>query len=495
MNEFLIYFLKINIALVLFYILFRLLFYKDTFWLVRRIYLISAILISFLYPFISLAGWMQSRETVQVFIAELTNLQDFVITSQQTTAALPAWKNIFLIVYLVISVLLLTRVLIQLYSVLSWKRKSKKTILNNVNVRITSEDITPFSFFKSIYIHPELYNEEELNEVLTHENTHARQWHSLDVILAELLTVICWINPAAWLLKREIRQNLEFLADNNVLQSGCNTKNYQYHLLNLALHCPDIQIVNKFNIKPLKKRIIMMNQTKTKKQGLIKYLLVLPLAFVLILSGNAESLLSFSGNNDLPEEENILEVISVEKDDDVFAVVEQMPQFPGGTEALLNYISRSIRYPVDAQNNNQEGRVIIQYVVGSTGKISNIKVVRGVSESLDKEAIRIVENMPDWIPGEQRGEKVAVKYTLPIVFKLSEDKVTANADDIVVQGQPLKTENPLIIIDGKKMDKNFDLGSIDAATIDKMEVLKDAGAIAAYGNEGKDGVILITTKK
>lgn len=102
----------------------------------------------------------------------------------------------------------------------------------------------------------------------------------------------------------------------------------------------------------------------------------------------------------------------------VFKVVDEMPKFPGGQQGLMTYLARSIKYPVIAQQNKEEGRVIIRMVVGKDGKISNIKVLRSVSPSLDYEAIRVVGNMPKWVPGKQNGEDVAVEYTIPIIFKL-----------------------------------------------------------------------------
>lgn len=101
-----------------------------------------------------------------------------------------------------------------------------------------------------------------------------------------------------------------------------------------------------------------------------------------------------------------------------FKVVDEMPKFPGGQQGLMTYLARSIKYPVIAQQNKEEGKVMIRMVVGKDGNISNIKVLSGVSPSLDYEAIRVVSNMPKWVPGKQNGEAVAVEYTIPITFKL-----------------------------------------------------------------------------
>ena len=111
-----------------------------------------------------------------------------------------------------------------------------------------------------------------------------------------------------------------------------------------------------------------------------------------------------------PEEEEEEQVIHIR--------VEKMPEFPGGQEALNRYLVRNIKYPLLAQENGIQGRVVCQFMVNSDGSIVDISVVRGVEESLDKEAIRVIQSMPKWTPGRQGGKSVRVKYTLPIRFKL-----------------------------------------------------------------------------
>ena len=109
-----------------------------------------------------------------------------------------------------------------------------------------------FLFFHWIFIHPSSHTEEEFNEILTHEQTHARQWHSIDVIISELVCIFCWCNPFAWLMKREIRTNLEYMADARVLENGYDSKTYQYHLLGLSHQKAAATIYNSFNVLPLK---------------------------------------------------------------------------------------------------------------------------------------------------------------------------------------------------------------------------------------------------
>ena len=105
-------------------------------------------------------------------------------------------------------------------------------------------------------------------------------------------------------------------------------------------------------------------------------------------------------------------------EEEVFDMVEQAPQFPGGPAELMAWLGKNIRYPVIAQENGIQGRVICQFVVGSDGSVRDVKVMRGVDPSLDKEAIRVIQSMPKWIPGRQNGKAVSVRYTLPVMFRL-----------------------------------------------------------------------------
>ena len=211
----------------------------------------------------------------------------------------------------------------------------------------------------------------------------------------------------------------------------------------------------------------------------------------------------------------------------VFQVVEEMPQFPGGLSEAMKFLAKNIKYPVEAQQAKIEGRVIVRFVVGRDGSVSNVEVVRGVSPELDAEAVRVVSLMPKWIPGKQRGKAVAVKYTMPIMFRLQTPaqeqkkeemghtlqismKVGEGADigDVNMVKDHLRShytgvpvhnpegKSPLIILDGKVLGKGTDiLSKISPDQIESISVLKNESAKAEYGDDAKDGVIVITSKK
>ena len=532
MNPTLIYLFKVNIAIALFYMFYRLFFANDTLWKTRRLYLLLSITISFAYPFFSISSWLQSQEPMQVILSNYVQLQEFTVSPKAATSFFTL-NNILWLIYGLTTSILVVRMLSQLISIFAIKAKGKRQTIMDIEVIAIDKDVTPFSFFRNIYINPSLHNEQETRQILTHELTHVKELHSFDVILSELLCIAFWINPAAWLLKREIRQNLEFLADNKVIQSGFDSKCYQYHLLQLSYQTPQLKLTNKFNILPLKKRIIMMNQQKTRKLGILKYLLIIPLATALVITSNAESIISSTKAKleiaEAPSVKSIAvtkiqeptkkptnkidEVVVVgyaatpddqqkktemappspiQSDEDaVFQVVEKMPQFPGGDHALFMYLGQSIKYPVEAQKNGIQGRVICSFMINKDGNIADVIVKRGVDPNLDAEAIRVIKAMPAWTPGTQRGKNVRVQYTLPINFKLSGDKVDRAENSL----SAVMVNKPLIILDGEVQPAEFDLNKIKPENIEKIDVLKDATATEMYGDKGKNGVINITSKK
>jgi TonB family protein len=416
----------VNVALVLFYTCYRLLFHKDTFWVARRIYLLLTCVIAFCYPFLSFVGWLESKEPVQVFIADYILMQEINISPSAPSSDIGA-EQTCRIIYGVVTLFFLVRTVVQIGSICRRRMRGRKTELFNTTIIELSGKEAPFSFFNRIFLNPELYSENELKQILTHEQAHVRQMHSADVILCELLTACCWINPASWLLKREVRRNLEFLADNKVLADGFDPKTYQYHLLQLSYQDPGLKLTNKFNISPLKKRIIMMNLKKTSKISLLKYALIVPLAFALIVSSNAENLLSSVKENVLEKAASFRSV--VRNEEPIYDVVDQMPEFPGGVEKLLEFLKENIKYPEEAIAREIEGPVVCRFVVGKDGTVGDIEVLKGVDPLLDEEAVRVIRLMPKWKPGmlKLKGEFVNVKYTLPVVFSHSKQKTSASA--------------------------------------------------------------------
>ena len=177
----------------------------------------------------------------------------------------------------------------------------------------------------------------------------------------------------------------------------------------------------------------------------------------------------------------------------VYDVADEMPQFPGGPGALVEYLSKNVKYPKEAEDKCLQGRVIVTFVVEKDGSISNAKVVKSVDPALDAEALRVINSMPKWTPGKQNGEAIRVKYTVPMSFHL-DGKDTKEETAIQIRMTDGDAADPLIVVDGKTVP-NEKFKAMDPKTIKNMEILKDKAAIEKYGEKAKNGVIIVTTKK
>lgn len=549
-----VYFLKINVAIALFYAFYRLFFYKDTFFAWRRTALLCFFAVSAAVPLLDIQQWIVQQEPM----AAMADLYAAVVLPELTLTPQPEtdWRQLMadgiVFAYWLVAALLALRFLFQLAGIVRLARRCPTQKIDGTTVHLLPRAEGPFSFFRWIFVCPDAHTGDELHEILTHERTHARQWHSIDVLTGELACIICWFNPFAWLMKREIRTNLEYMADEKVLENGHDSRTYQYHLLGLSHHKAAATIYNSFNVLPLKKRIIMMNKRRTRAIGRTKYLMFLPLAALLMIVSNIEAVARATQKittevieavtpaeipNVQPQPENIAPLPQQEKSDkvtykgkvvdkygqpiegvqivtlsqdksagyqllkersqadgtfvfeaapddrigffhvtsqgtyiqsvnpeewnlsrektivmdgeptpmfreedrnstdkEVYEVVENMPEFPDrGISGLMKYLSANIRYPEAAHKAGTQGRVTVQFVVSKDGSIGDVKVIRGVDPTLDAEAIRVISGMPKWKPGTQKGEPVNVRYTVPVMFRLTPEPVE-KIDEMIVVG-------------------------------------------------------------
>lgn len=423
-----LYLLQVNVGLILFYALYKLVCTRDTFFRSRRFILIVSLVLPFILPFIDVREWLESRDRM-IMLTHFDYsavLPEIVVGSE----AVETGNRVFVLsewigyLYLAGVVALLVRLAVQAFSLYRLIVRMPEKEINGVCVKCLNDPSGPFSFFGWIFMNPAAVKEDEISEILTHEMAHVKQHHSVDVLLAEMVSICCWMNPFAWLLKREVRLNLEFLADRKVMEAGFATKSYQYHLLGLAYN-HKYGLSNNFNFSHLKQRIIMMNKKKSNAAGHIKYALFVLPAFALLVAGN------ISCSQDASQTEDAKEVVvapvspeakeapadSTAKEE-VFMVAEQMPEFPGGMKELLKFLQDNLKYPENAMKNNVQGRVIVQFVVEKDGTLTEFKVARSVDPDLDAEALRVLQTMPKWKPGMQRGKIVRVKFTVPVSFKL-----------------------------------------------------------------------------
>ena len=428
-----IYLVVSAFSLALMLVVYRLTLSRTTFHGFNRGVLLCSLALAALVPFVH---FQTVSEKASAPITQMMNdIMVYADSASQTNTAQIAEAgsgmsvlSIISLVYLAGVVICLFRVAIGILSSEILCHRRSRALADGSHLVITDRNYAPFSWRNYIVISRKDY-EANGSMIITHEQAHVRHHHSFDLILAQLFCAFQWFNPAAWMLKRSLMEVHEYEADASVLESGFDERRYQICLVRAALQGSFATTTNNFANCSTKKRIVMMNRHSTNPWARLRVLLMLPAVALSVTVASAS-------NQDVKvaEKQNIITAAIVEEKsgkvdsssvnfpavpDDVFMVVEETPEFPGGAAALLDYLRTNIKYPEDCRVNHVEGRVLVTFIVETDGAISNANVVRGVDPSLDAEALRVILGMPYWKPGKQRGSAVRVQYTVPINFKLS----------------------------------------------------------------------------
>ena len=538
MGVFFIYILKSSVCLVLFYLFFRLLLSKETFHRFNRMALLGVLFFSLLIPCIEVT----TRHQVEVQQAVLSIEQLLLMAELETTPAnvgavqetsAISWVQIVLLVYWAGILFLACRNIYSLICLFRLVHSGKHEKLEKgVTLVVHNQEIVPFSWMKYIVISRKDL-EENGREILIHEMAHIHHRHSVDLLVADICIFFQWFNPGAWLLKQELQNIHEYEADETVINEGVNAKEYQLLLIKKAVGTRLYSMANSFNHSKLKKRITMMLKEKSSPWARMKYLYILPVTAIAVTAfarpeiSDTTKEISAVKVNDLAaivetkvtESVNVLPEASKEvplaadttkpvevkyipkevKDrlsgTPVLEGKEDMPEFPGGMSALMQYFRKNMRYPEAAKKRGTQGRVVVRFVVGKDGSVRNPKVLRPVDEELDAEAIRLVKAMPKWKPGMEGGQAVDAKFTVPVKFSLGDGQSGDSADGMAEEGVAVGNgKEPLYVVDGKEVSPSV-MSALNPERIKGVTVLKDKSATELYGEKGKNGVILITLEQ
>lgn len=275
-----VFLFKVNLALLLFCAGYYLVLRRLTFYTLNRAYLMAAIVFATVYPYIDLTAFAQKHEAlakpVQVVIYK------WQLPAEQLLSKPDYWQWATVLFWVGVVVLGI-RFAMQLFSLYMLRRTSKPQRIHNYDVRVISGEAAPFSFWQSIYVNPANHSDTDLKAILHHEQIHVNGWHTLDILLAELSSVFYWFNPGIWLMKKAVRENIEFITDRKILNNGIDSKSYQYSLVNVSFNSTTPGIVNHFNLSTIKKRIIMMNAKRSSRVNLTRYAFVIPVVVCSLL--------------------------------------------------------------------------------------------------------------------------------------------------------------------------------------------------------------------
>jgi TonB family protein len=261
---------------------------------------------------------------------------------------------------------------------------------------------TAFSFFKIIHVPKVESSSQQL--IHLHEQAHKHYWHSLDIVFFVIVRAIFWFNPVVYFLFRALKQEHEFEADAFVIKHTNQAEVYCNLLVDQTFGETSAQsIAHSFHSKySLLNRIYMITNTQTQSVSWWKRIASVPILVAIFCVSFLQT-----------------EVVAQNVDGEIYQSTEQMPEFVGGPNNMMAYLSKELVYPPKCRDQKIEGRVILKFVVDKNGRIKNVEnVKKDVDPLLVNEAMRVVKAMPKWNPGKKNGETVNVEFVLPIVFKL-----------------------------------------------------------------------------
>ena len=279
------YLLKASAVIIIFYLCYKLFLQRETFFEYNRCFLFTGILVALGLPFIVIPIYIEYVPVIQNFV-----IPSDAIETQTSIASSFNWMQIIYTLYSIGALFLLIKLSIEFYSLLTLLNKNKTHKKGKYIFIETDNNVPPFSFFKYIVYNRNQFSETELIHIINHEKAHANQYHSIDILLIQLATTVFWFNPFIWLYKKEIQQNLEFIADMKAQTISNCEKSYQTLLLKASL--PDYQLVlaNNFYNSLIKKRIVMLHKSKSNKLNVWKYALALPVLAIFLISANTKKI-------------------------------------------------------------------------------------------------------------------------------------------------------------------------------------------------------------
>jgi TonB-dependent SusC/RagA subfamily outer membrane receptor len=449
----LIYLLKANIALVLFYLAYRFGLRRLTFYSLNRFFLIGGILCATLGPLIDPSVFIQKHHELNV-VAEAYMLD---LSALQKHSSEPFINTLVKYVFWLGVIVMTIRFAIQLFSLWRLHHQTRRTVFGEESLRIMEQNANPFSFMRNIYINPSLHSPEEFSSIIQHEKVHVRQWHTLDVLLGELNKIFYWFNPGAWLMSIAIRENLEFITDRSILRQGMDVKSYQYSLLKVSGIPYATAIANNFNFSHLKQRIMMMNKKRSSRYHLLRYVVLGAVMGIAVLS------LNFS--RAIAKAETSAHTLVNAFQEDTTKVKVPPPSAPLPPPPP----------PPPAPPVKVKGK--------------GAKVPPPPPPAPPVPAAPAVAPAPAAAPAPgQEGEELRMSVAE------NPDAPAAEKSRIVIRGGGDGQAKPLYLIDDAVIGTNLPEGMINPEDISSIYVLKGESATAIYGDAGKNGVVKIYTK-
>ena len=407
MTAFLLYIARAGLYLSLFCAFYLLVMRRTTFFRLNRALLLAGSYLCMVLPFIRIR-----TVTAVVGASELTMVGVVGLSSEQTLQTVFPWKELLLAVYVVGAVVMLTLYVVSACKMGRIIRSGEKTGRDGCHLIILEHEAPSFSWGRNVVICRK--DLQDNPAIFMHELMHVQHRHSLDMVLFLPVQLLFWWNPLVWITREELRLVHEYEADESVLQKGIDATQYQLLLVRKAVGEQRFSLASGFQHAKLKNRITMMLKPTSSSWMRWSYLALIPVlcAFMFACNPTKNNKKAQSG------QETNAEVVQ-QQEALPFDEIEVKPTFNGGdANAFAQWAYGQLKYPEQAIQDQAQGRVMVQFTIGTDGSVSDVQVLRGVREDLDAEAVRVVSSSPKWEPGKQNGEPVPVSFNFPVVFKL-----------------------------------------------------------------------------
>ena len=423
MTSILNYLVLSSIYLVTFYLIYASLLSNDTHFIRNRIYIIASVSLSLILPLLKISLGRDVSDISPV-MQGVIQIREIIVRPDNMVSGSRIAPVILLYTYLAGVLLSIVVLIIRsagIFKIISGSKSSDKIVLTD------KSSVSGFSAFGYIFLYSGL-SEEDRAKILKHEMSHVEHLHYADLLLIKIASVLMWFNPIIYLYERSLRVVHEYQADEIIIGNGESISVYQRLILDQALNTHIFTIQNGFSNRSLiKKRIIMMTKERNGKIAGLKVLVVIPViaAFILLFSCTTkeaeplETITEPQATESTLDTQVIPDDLKEVKEVETFTVVEKMPTFLGGDfDTFRTWIGNNVKYPSIAVKNGIQGKVYVMFVINKDGTVSNVEVIRGADPVLDQEAVRVVKSSPNWEPGSQRSQFVAVKATTVVNFVL-----------------------------------------------------------------------------
>ncbi|HPS95118.1 MAG TPA: TonB-dependent receptor plug domain-containing protein [Bacteroidales bacterium] len=479
MGDLLVYILKSSLCLAVFYLFYKTMLSRETLHKFNRIVLLSLFVVSLILPFIEVSFQKAAPYSgLSLNLEALLAMAQASGTGEEVAAPANNWLLYLVVVYLagvVFSVIKVGISFYKMFSLLKSRGTKREIIEHNVRLIIHKRDSAPFSWMRYIAISEKDYAESG-KEIITHELAHISRKHSIDLLLAESVKIIHWFNPAAYLLKQELQNIHEYEADEAVINKGIDAKQYQLLLIKKAVGDRLYTIANSFNHSKLKNRITMISKKKSPKWAAVKAMFLLPLSmFAVAAFATEEASTVFKPVSEIKITDFIQkDTIKVKKDVKVFVMKNK-------SDSASNIKVSTITSEMGDSLN------VLVFVDGVEKDMDALKEIN----SKEISEVRVLKNEKAM---KQYGEKAkdgVIVVTTKVINTNGEKNVNSNANIVINMKEGM--DKALYVVDGIKQ-KGGDLNKIDPNTIATVDVLKGEAATRLYGDDAKNGVVIISTK-